>query len=99
VNVEPLLPVFGSIPDQPTGVSDVISELARLSDMRTVPRVGDSSGWADLDPEEAWMVDIVKLGMCVQAILDMSPLNDEETLSLLARLVSRRVITCSFHPC
>jgi hypothetical protein len=94
MNTEPLLPMFGSIPDVETGVSDVIANLARVSDMASIPKPCDSIEWANLDPEESWMVDIVKLGMCVQAILDMSPLTDEETLGLLARLVSRRIVTC-----
>jgi hypothetical protein len=91
------LPRFGSIPDggMETSVSDVVSDLARIADMSTVPRLREPIGRSDLAPQETWMVNVVKLGMCVQGILDMSPLGDEETLRLLARLVSTRVVTCS----
>ena len=91
------LPRFGSIPDgmMETSVSEVVSDLARIADMGTVPRVREPLQCAALAPQETWMMDVVKLGMCVQGILDMSPLSDEETLRLLASLVSTRVVTCS----
>lgn len=77
-----------------TGVSDVVTDLARLSDVMSVPRVlpvGDVP--RSLDPEESWMCSTVRLGMCVQGILDMSPLDEDETLRILARLVGLRVVT------
>ena len=95
------LPRFGSFPDMAeaaTSVSTVVADLARLADMTTVPRVIDNAAWAELTPQQRWMASVVKLGMCVQAILDMSPLAEEETLRLLATLVSKRIVTCAPRP-
>jgi hypothetical protein len=89
------LPTFGSISDAETNVSEVITDLARLSDLTSVPRVCDPHGLADLDEPAMWMVSVVRLGMCVQAILDMSPISEEETVRLLARLVGTRIVTFS----
>lgn len=100
MNVE-TLPRFGSFADAAeaaTSVSTVVADLARLADMSTVPRVLDHAGWAELTPQQQWMASVVRLGMCVQAILDMSPLAEEETLRLLATLVSKRVVTCAPRP-
>ncbi len=92
------LPRFGSIPDYgATDVSEVVTDLARLADMSTVPRLVEDTSWAELDDAQAWMVDVVRLGMCVQAILDMSPLGEEETLRVLAALVGKGIVTCAPH--
>jgi hypothetical protein len=92
------LPRFGSIPDHgTTEVNEVVTDLARLANMSTVPRLVEPIEWADLDATQSWMVDVVKLGMCVQAILDMSPVGDEETLRVLAALVGKGVVTCRPH--
>jgi hypothetical protein len=95
------LPRFGSISDgtMETIVSEVVSDLARIGDMTTVPRVSEPLAPGALAPLETWMVDVVRLGMCVQGILDISPLGDEETLRLLAGLVSKRFVTCSPRAC
>ena len=94
------VPRFGSIHDGGesgirTDVSDVVTDLARLADVMSVPRM--SAGATDvprlLAPAESWMCAIVQLGMCVQGILDMSPLEEDETLRILARLVGLRVVT------
>jgi hypothetical protein len=77
-----------------TGVSDVVGDLARLANVMSVPRIVDvTGGRVSLDPSESWMLSIVRLGMCVQGILDMSPLEDDETLHILARLVGLRLVT------
>jgi hypothetical protein len=88
------LPTFGSISDGvETSVSDVICDLARLSDPSSIPRLAGAIAWEDLDRSEAWAVSLVAAGMSVQAILEVSPLEEEQTLRLLANLVSARTIT------
>jgi len=76
-----------------TSVNDVVADLARLADPMSVPRTGSEAFALTLDASESWMMNVVQLGMCVQAILDMSPLDADETLRLLARLVGRRAVT------
>jgi hypothetical protein len=93
------IPRFGSIHDgrdsaSHTDVSDVVADLARLHEFMSVPRVLAASECPRaLDSAESWMFSIVQLGMCVQGILDMSPLEEDETLRILARLVGLRVVT------
>jgi hypothetical protein len=89
------VPRLGSLHDAAidTSVSDVPGDLARLADVASVPRALDAARGLTLDPFEAWMYSVVRLGMCVQGILDISPLSEDETLQLLARLVGKGAIT------
>jgi hypothetical protein len=90
----PTLPTLGSVPDgAETSVSTVVCDLARLSDPTSIPRLNGEIEWSRLDRSEAWAVSLVAAGMSVQAILAVSPLEDEPTLQLLAKLVSTRTIT------
>ena len=97
------VPRLGSFHDTAldTSVSGVVADLARLSDLRSVPRPAPghtpSARLAlQLDPFELWMFNVVSLGMCVQAIVDISPLSEDDTLVLLARLVGKGIVT--FEP-
>jgi len=76
-----------------TRISDIIGDLARLSDATSVPRLRGAVEWTDLAPSEAWLVSVVREGMPLAGIMQTSPLGEEETLRLLARLISARVIT------
>ena len=77
-----------------TDVSDVVADLALLANGMSVPRIMSPLKLArELDPEELWMCRMVRVGMCVQGILDLSPLDEDETLRILARLVGLRVVT------
>ncbi len=89
---------FESSPDLytgETGVSDVIVELARLSDTRRIPRLMRDLAHASspLSQPEAFIASMVGTNLSIQAILDMSPMGEDETLRFLARLVTDRVIT------
>ena len=79
-----------------TNVSDVVGDLARLADPTSTPRASQVVSLT-LEPAESWMLAVVRLGMCVQAILDISPLPEDETLRLLARLIGKRVVTFAVH--
>jgi hypothetical protein len=97
------LPRLGSIHDidvecetnVSTSVSEVPTNLAPVADTTSVPRPAPTNDSASpaLDPFEAWMFSVVRLGMCVQGIIDISPLSEDETLTLLARLVSKGLVT------
>lgn len=76
-----------------TRVSDIIGDLARLSDATCVPRLRGAVEWTDLAPSEAWLVTVVREGMPIAGIMQTSPLGEEETMRLLASLISSRVIT------
>jgi hypothetical protein len=89
------LPRLGSLHDAApdTSVSDIPGDLARVGDLASVPHALETARTMQLDPFESWMFNVVRLGMCVQGILDMSPLTEDETLLLLARLVGKGAIT------
>jgi hypothetical protein len=73
--------------------SDVTSQLARLTLARTsVPTLPGAIDWSELTDREAWAVSVVSAGMSVQAILQVSPLREEETLTLLGQLIASRTI-------
>jgi hypothetical protein len=76
-----------------TGVSDVVGQFARLSIATTsVPTLRGAIDWSELTDREAWAVSVVSAGMSVQAILQVSPLSEEETLTLLGHLIASRTI-------
>ena len=86
------LPRLGSIPDTETNVSDMVSEIALLSDPTSMPRITGGTT-VDLSPQETLLVTLVTANMSVQAITDVSPLGEEETLRVLTSLVRTGVIT------
>ena len=75
-----------------TGVSDVVEEYVRLSLATGVPTLRGAIDWNDLSAREAWVVSLVAAGFTVQAILDTSPLAEEETMTVLGQLVDSRII-------
>jgi hypothetical protein len=77
-----------------TGVSDLIADLARLADPLCVPRLNRALSRNEvLSPPEAFVASLVDANMNMQAILDMSPLREDDTLRFLARLVEKGIIT------
>jgi hypothetical protein len=92
-----LLPSLASksIPDDdgPTGVSDLITDLAGLSDGSNTPRLRGAVEWSDLGEAEAWLVSMVTAGFTIEALLQMSPLGEEATMRVLAKLITSRTIT------
>lgn len=76
-----------------TKMSDVTVALARLSVGASKPALCGAVEWNDLAPHEAWVVSVISAGFDVQAIIETSPLAEEDTLTLLGRLVSAHVIT------
>jgi hypothetical protein len=88
------LPRMDSVSDGvETSVSDLIGDLARLSDVTRTPMLRGIVEWNDLSPSDAWIVSIVSPGMTIETIMQMSPLGEEETLRALARLISSRTLT------
>jgi hypothetical protein len=89
------LPRLGSIPDgtAATGVSDLVGLLARVSDPGTLPRVVDANAHARRDPQEALILTLIESNMTVEGIVGMSPLGEESTLRVLAKLVQEGTIT------
>lgn len=76
-----------------THVSDVVFDLARLTQGSTKPRLRGAVEWNELASDEAWLVSLVTSGFTVDAIQAMSPLDEETTTELLAKLVTSRTIT------
>jgi hypothetical protein len=75
-----------------TGVSDVITDFARLAVATSVPTLRGTVEWGSLSAREAWVVSLVSAGFSVQAILEVSPLEEGDTLTLLSKLIDARVI-------
>jgi hypothetical protein len=74
----------------------VISALARLADPASIPQLNhDLSGELKLSPPEACVATLVDAHLSMRAILDMSPLREDDTLQLLANLVTKGVVTIS----
>lgn len=78
-----------------THVSDVMGDLARLADGRGFLRLRGAVEWSELDQEEAWAVSLVIAGFTVEAIHAMSPLDEDTTMELLAKLITSRTIMMS----
>jgi hypothetical protein len=88
------LPRFDSVSDGiPTGVSEITSALARLSDAASLPRLLRRRDEKKREPAEALILTFIEENMTVQAIVGMSPLGEESTLRLLAKLVVEGTIT------
>lgn len=78
-----------------THVSDVMGDLARLADGSGTPKLRGAIEWNDLEQAEAWAVSLITAGFTVAAIQQMSPLDEDATTELLAKLVTTRTITMS----
>lgn len=76
-----------------TNVNDVVTELARLSIATSTPTLRGVVEWSELSAHEAWVISLVSAGFNVQAILEVSPLAEEQTLSVLGKLIDARVIS------
>ena len=77
-----------------TGVSDVIAELARLSDPSCVPRLKHELSRKDvLSPPERFVASLVDSNKTMKRILDMSPLREDDTLRFLAGLVQKGLLS------
>jgi hypothetical protein len=82
-----------------TGVSDLIADLARLSDPSCIPRLNRALSKNDvLSPPEAFLASLVDANMSMQSILDMSPLPEDNTLRFLARLIEKGLVTLMDAP-
>lgn len=88
--------VYDSIPDDATTASsDIVSEYAKLSNWKAVPRLayeGDI-GLLPLDPTMAFVLSQIDGIASIEAIVDGSPFGEEGTLYVLAQLVAMRVIS------
>jgi hypothetical protein len=92
------LPRLGSAPElegqTATVQGQVVSDLARLSDRSSVPRLVRPSSF---DPsarsdDESYLVALVGTKIDIDTLLRMSPLSEDDTLRLLARLITDGVI-------
>jgi hypothetical protein len=89
------IPRLDGLPEmvEPTKISDVAEGLAGLSDPFAYPRLLQLAPVAELVGHEAVVASLVEANMNVESILRMSPMSDDETLRILARLVANDVIT------
>jgi hypothetical protein len=72
-----------------TLMTDVVSELARLSDLANVPTMSHPLGpEMQLTEDEARVVSLIGHGHDLAAILRLSPVAEEATLQIIARLVT-----------
>jgi hypothetical protein len=77
-----------------TDVNQVVLELARLSDLSSVPKLKRELSREDhVSPPEAYIVSLIETSMTVQAILDVSPMGEEKTLRFLADLITGGFVT------
>jgi hypothetical protein len=77
-----------------TGVSDVIVDLARLSDPACVPRLKHQLSRKDaLSPPERFVASLVDSKQNMKRILDMSPLREDDTLRFLAGLIQKGLLS------
>lgn len=77
-----------------TALNEIVRELARLSDPLSVPVLARPIEPDDcLGPQEAYIASLVGESMTVQSIVDVSPLEEDETVRFLARLVTKRLVT------
>jgi hypothetical protein len=78
---------------QETKVSALVCQLARLTDPQSVPRVIDEIAVDDLNTPEAYVVSLMSFELTLGTILETSPLNADETLNFLARLIGEGHVT------
>jgi hypothetical protein len=72
-----------------TAMSEVVRQLALLSDPLSVPILTHPIGPEDgLEPQEAYLASLLGTNMTVQMIVDVSPLSEDETVRVLARFVT-----------
>jgi len=77
-----------------TDVNSIVTELARLSVDGSVPSLRRPLTRDEkLTPPEAYIVSLMDGGMSVRAILDVSPMLEDETLRFLANLVTNGLVT------
>ena len=89
-----VVPSFDTISDGAvTDVSEVIGELARLSDVSRIPTLRGTVEWSELTPSEAWLISVTGSKMTISAIMAISPFGEEETLRVLAKLIGLRRLT------
>ena len=94
----PSLPRLQSSPDKEgtgqTAVNDLVMELALLAQGARVPRLRRPLTRHDsASPPEALLASLVDAHMSIRAIVDTSPLPEDETLRYLAHLVETGVVT------
>src|SRR5262249_34950401 len=77
-----------------TDVSEIIPGLAQLSKLSNIPKLTRVLSGNDIATvPEAYIVSLIETSMSVQAILDLSPMREEQTLRFLARLVASGLVT------
>jgi hypothetical protein len=82
-----------------TRVSDLVAELARLSDPSCIPRLMRPIDEHDgLALPEAFLASLVGNEVSVQGIVDMSPMPEEATLKCLAKFVMSRIVVLDTAP-
>jgi hypothetical protein len=77
-----------------TDVSAIVPELAQLSNLSNVPKLKRQLSAGDVaSAPEAYIVSLIENAMSLQAILDVSPMKEEQTLHFLARLITSGLVT------
>jgi hypothetical protein len=91
------LPRLQSAPDRDgsstTLMTAVVSELARLSQLASVPELSCPLGREiEMTPAEAYVASLMSRDTDLATLLQMSPLQEEETLRFLARLITHGLL-------
>jgi hypothetical protein len=77
-----------------TDVNPIVPELAPLSNLSNVPKLKRKLSAGDVaSAPEAYIVSLIENSMSLQAILDVSPMKEEQTLHFLARLITSGLVT------
>jgi hypothetical protein len=80
--------------DSVTEENEIVPELAHLSNFWNIPKLKRPLSRSDVaSPSEAYVVSLIETSMSVQAILDVSPMGEEQTLRFLADLITSGVVT------
>jgi hypothetical protein len=86
--------MLDTIPEEsPTGVSDLVTVLARLSRSSSVAKIHRPRADAHHVPAAEFILSLVEANMTVGAIANESPLGDERTMRVLADLITSGEIT------
>jgi hypothetical protein len=80
--------------DASTRLSDVVGQLARLSDWSSVPeRTRQHEANIDVSPEDAYVASLIAADVNIDGIVGASCLSEDDTLDALARLVIFGLVT------
>jgi hypothetical protein len=94
----PTLPRIQSASDRDSSattlMTELVEDLARLSSLYLVPKLVRPIGTdLELTPSDAYIASLIGRGLAVATIVDVSSLEEDETLRCLAKLITAGLAT------